>query len=229
VAAAFLLDMSASTDIPVPDPAAAPAAGQPQPHDDDPYLHSGLWPGADIEPATKRRRVIDVARESLALMCDALATLGDAWAIYGFSGEGRENVEFHVAKDFGDRLSSRTWAALAAMQPQRSTRMGPAIRHALEKLRRQAARMKVLIVVSDGYPQDSDYGPDRNDEEYGIQDTARALQQAERAGVQTFCITIDPAGHDYLRRMCSPNRYLVIDEVADLPGELSKVYRALTV
>ncbi len=228
VAAAFLVDMSASTDIAVPDPD-APAGAAPPAADDDPYLHSGPWPGVEIPPVARKRRVIDVAKESLALMCDALATLGDAYAIYGFSGEGRARVEFHVAKDFGDRLSSRTWTALAAIEPRRSTRMGPAIRHASARLRRQPARTRLLVVVSDGYPQDRDYGPDPDDEEYGIQDTARALKEAEREGVQTFCITIDPAGHDYLRRMCSEHRYLVIDDVADLPAELAKVYRALAV
>ena len=55
-----------------------------------------------------------------------------------------------------------------------------------------------------------------------------AAMEAERAGVQTFCMTIDPAGHDYLRRMCPDARYMVIDEVNDLPRELTKVYRALT-
>ena len=63
---------------------------------------------------------------------------------------------------------------------------------------------------------------------HGIKDTARALSEAAHAGISTFCITIDPAGHDYLRRMCSPNRYLVIDEVDALPEELSKIYRTLT-
>ena len=87
----------------------------------------------------------------------------------------------------------------------------------------------MLIIISDGYPEDHDYGPHRNDDEYGIQDTAQALREAERQGVETFCVTIDPAGHDYLRRMCAPDRYLVIDDVSDLPAELSKVYRALTV
>jgi A/G-specific adenine glycosylase len=96
--------------------------------------------------------------------------------------------------------------------------MGPAIRHAAAKLGRQPEVVKVLIVVSDGYPQDSDYGPDRRDEEYGIQDTARALREAADAGISTFCVTIDPAGHDYLQRMCEPDRYMVIDDVAALPG-----------
>ncbi len=227
VAAAFLVDMSASTDFPIPDPsadaqAAADAATQ------DPYLWGRMGGAIDPPPLAKRRRVIDVAKESLALMCDALRTLGDTHAVYGFSGEGRDNVEFHVARDFGDAFSARTWAALAAMEPKRSTRMGPAIRHAAAKLARQPEAVKVLIVVSDGYPQDSDYGPDRRDEEYGIQDTARALREAADAGISTFCVTIDPAGHDYLQRMCERDRYMVIDDVAALPGELTKVYRSLT-
>ncbi len=244
VAAAFLVDMSASTDFPVPDPelesaqnnqaekarksANEKSPAQKSPAEYGPYLYGGYDDLLPLTPAAPKRRVIDVAKESLALMCDALHTLGDSYAVYGFSGEGRENVEFYIAKDFSDRLSARTWGALAAMQPRRSTRMGPAIRHGIAKLARQPMRLKVLIIISDGYPQDSDYGPNRSDDEYGIQDTARALREAERAGISTFCITIDPAGHDYLRRMCSANRYLVIDDVRSLPDELTKVYRALT-
>jgi nitric oxide reductase NorD protein len=106
--------------------------------------------------------------------------------------------------------------------------MGAAIRHALDKLAREAARIKVLIIISDGYPEDHDYGADRTDREYGIQDTARALWEVERAGVTDFCVTIDHAGHDYLRRMCKESRYLVIDDVASLPHELTKIYRTLT-
>lgn len=236
VSAVFLLDMSASTDIEVraaAAPAPAPASPAPESDDDIPFLWNVSRSRSDYDdlddvPERPVRRVIDVARESLALMCEAMQALGDRYAIYGFSGYGRENVEFCVAKDFDDRLSARTWAAIAAMKPRRSTRMGPAIRHALTRLVAQPTRIRVLIVVSDGFPQDRDYGPDRNDDEYGVQDTARALFEAQRAGVQTFCVTIDPSGHDYLRRMCPDDRYLVIDEVEDLPDALTKVYRALT-
>jgi nitric oxide reductase NorD protein len=227
VAAAFLVDMSASTDFPLPDPVAAAAPDEP-PEDRGVYLYAGRedLPAA---AAAQRRRVIDVSKEALALMCGALHTLGDSYAVYGFSGDGRENVEFHVTKDFTDKLSARTWAALAAIQPRRSTRMGAAIRHAQSKLQRETARIKLLIIISDGYPEDHDYGDDRNDREYGLQDTARALTEAERAGTVNFCVTIDKAGHDYLRRMCRESRYLVIDDVSALPRELTKVYRTLTV
>ena len=226
VAAAFLIDMSASTSTPLIDPNAVVPAAPPDPAgaaEDISY-----WPSDDELPPPPRRTVLDVAKESMALMGDALHRLGDCHAIYGFSGNGREDVEFHVAKEFGDVSSPRTFAALAAMRPRRYTRMGPAIRHTAFKLSAQPMRTKLMIIVSDGYPQDVDYGPDRADHEYGLQDTARALQEAERAGVSTFCITIDPAGHDYLRRMCGEDRYLVIDDVTALPEELVKVYRALT-
>jgi nitric oxide reductase NorD protein len=226
VAAAFLTDMSASTGFPLPDPS-PPAANAPPAGEYAPYFYGGL-DDVPASPPLPKRRVIDVAKDALALMCEALQRLGDSCAIYGFSGDGREHVEFHVAKDFHDRLSAQTWAALAAMEPQRSTRMGPAIRHTLMKLLREPARMKVLIIVSDGYPQDHDYGPDRRDDSYGIEDTACALREAQRAGVLAFCVTIDPAGHDYLRRMCADSRYMVIDDVMALPRELTKIYRTLT-
>ncbi len=89
--------------------------------------------------------------------------------------------------------------------------------------------LKVLIILSDGFPQDCDYGPDRNDHEYGIQDTARAIKEAGDRNIATFCITVDQSGHDYLRRMCAEDRYLVIDEIESLPKELSKIYQLLTV
>lgn len=234
VATAFLVDMSASTDFAVPDPLAPPpppAEPLAPSHDDDmPYLYGGYADRAATNApvvATPKRRVIDIAKESIALMCDALHAFGDSHAVYGFSGDGRQQVEFFVAKHFNEPWAARAWAALAAMQPRRSTRTGPAIRHAVAKLARQPARTRLLIVISDGYPQDSDYGPDPNDADYGIADTARALQEAERAGITAFCITIDPAGHDYLRRMCAESRYLVIADVNRLPGELGKVYRQL--
>lgn len=219
VAAAFLVDLSASVSEPVRDPEAEAPAAAADEDLDDPY---------DPPPVTEpKRRIVDIEKEALALMVEALQTLGDEYGIYGFSGSGREQVEFYVAKDFDQVLGPRVWNAIAAMRPRRSTRMGPAIRHSVGKLSRQDARRKLLILISDGFPQDSDYGPDGYDREYGIQDTAQALREAEQSGIQTFCVTIDRAGYDYLRRMCPDEKYLVIDEVESLPAELGKIYRTL--
>ncbi len=227
VAAAFLLDMSASTDAeaPVDEPEHAPGK-TPAPE------YVGVfddfdWPD-NPQPLPPGRRVIDIEKESLVLMADALETLGDDYAIYGFSGFGRKEVEFFVAKEFDDDLDRDAEDRIAAMEPKRSTRMGPAIRHAAVKLAEREAKVKVLLILSDGYPQDFDYGSDRASRVYGIRDTMVALRETERVGISTFCITVDPAGHDYLREMCPERRYLVIDEIAALPRQLPKVYRGLT-
>jgi hypothetical protein len=225
VAAAFLVDLSASVREPVPDPEGEPE--KPEIAEIDHRQILGLRPFL-AERDGERRRVIDIQKEALALMVQALEALGDEYGIYGFSGENRENVEFYVAKEFGDRLGVQVWNAISAMCSHRYTRMGPAIRHTIRKLERQDARRKVMLLISDGYPQDIDYGPDRDDRDYGIHDTAQALREAELARIQTFCVTIDRAGHDYLRRMCPEGRYLILDEVESLPAELGKVYRLLT-
>jgi nitric oxide reductase NorD protein len=82
-------------------------------------------------------------------------------------------------------------------------------------------------MLSDGFPQDLDYGTDRQSHVYGIRDTAMALREVQAAGVRPFCLTVDLAGHDYLRQMCDPRQYLIIENVAGLPRELPKIYQRL--
>jgi nitric oxide reductase activation protein len=197
VATLFLLDMSASTDEPFTKP-------------------GGDRPG---------RRIIDALKEALVIMTEALDELGDAYAIYGFSGQGRSNVEFYLVKGFAEPLGPAVKARIGGIVPKRSTRMGTALRHAVEKMGAIGARAKHLILLSDGFPQDDDYGADRRSHAYGIQDTAVALREAYAAGITPFCITVDRAGHDYLRQMCDAQRYMVIDDIAALPRELPKIYR----
>jgi hypothetical protein len=241
VTTAFLVDISASTDDPVdkPDPGPASAAldDSTHPHlrdpyggignndDDDPYLWELKPPDPD---AASPRRIIDVQKDALWLMAEALQGFGDAYGIFGFSGYGRHRVEYYVAKDFNDAFGGRTLSAVTGLKPRRSTRMGPAIRHTTQKLKAAASALRVLIVISDGFPQDSDYGPARGEHEYGVQDTAKALEEARRAGIETFCLTVDRSGHDYLKRMCPDDRYMVIEDTEALPEALSKVYEKLT-
>jgi nitric oxide reductase activation protein len=218
VAALFLLDMSASTDEPI-----TPVVRQYT--DDEQADWQSLWKKRPMIPEPTPRRIIDVTKEALVLMAEALEEIGDAYAIYGFSGQGRENVEFYHVKSFAEVLSPTVKGRIGAVEPKRSTRMGAAIRHSLEKLKDVACRVKLLVLLSDGFPQDMDYGSDRRSITYGLRDTMTALREAERAGVLTFCLTVDKAGHDYLREMCEEARYLVLEDVASLPTELPKVYQ----
>lgn len=222
ISTAFLVDLSASTDDAIPDPDAHEEPVYDL-DDDDPYA----FDAKDLTPEEPKRRIIDVQREALWLMSQALSALGDDFGIYGFSGYSRDEVEIFLVKELGEALTTRVLQTVVNMQPRRSTRMGPAIRHAVKKLRGREAGRRLLILVSDGFPQDCDYGPNRGDHEYGVQDTAKALLEAHAAGVETFCITVDTSGHDYLNRMCPEQRYMVIEEIEELPTALTKVYRQL--
>jgi nitric oxide reductase NorD protein len=216
VATLFLLDMSASTDEPVHREVRRHS------DDDDPDDWMKAW---QRRPKVQRpRRVIDVNKEALVIMAQALEEIGDQYAIMGFSGHGRDNVEFYVIKEFERELSDDVKARIGAVEPKRSTRMGTAIRHVREKFRDVASRAKHVILLSDGFPQDFDYGHDRRSNAYGIQDTMVALKELELAGVLPFCITVDRTGHDYLRQMCSASRYLVIEDITALPRQLPKIY-----
>jgi nitric oxide reductase NorD protein len=218
VSTLFLLDMSASTDEPIHrDP---PRYNQDDTDNDD-WMKS--WQRRPQQPQ-RPRRIIDVNKEALVIMAQSLEEIGDQYAIMGFSGHGRDNVEFYVIKEFDQELSEDVKSRVGAVEPKRSTRMGTAIRHVREKFKNVTSRAKHVILLSDGFPQDFDYGHDRRSNAYGIQDTMVALKELEMAGVLPFCITVDRTGHDYLRQMCSSSRYLVIEDITSLPRQLPKVY-----
>ncbi len=216
VATLFLLDMSASTDEPV----------NPRSDFDADVHRSDDWAAPWHDPGTRRRprRIIDINKEALVIMAQALEELGDLYAIMGFSGHGRYNVEFYVIKEFDWPLDDAVKARIGAIEPKRSTRMGTAIRHAREKFKNVNARSRHLFLLSDGFPQDFDYGEDSRSYLYGLQDTMVALRELEMSGTMPFCITVDRSGHDYLRQMCRPSRYLVIEDISSLPRELPKIY-----
>lgn len=199
VAVAFLLDLSRSTAD----------------------LVRGSAPGAT-------RRIIDVERDSTVLMMEALDAIGDAYGIFGFSGYGRRNVSFHVIKDMEELLGPAIKRRIDGIVPIRSTRMGAAIRHAVAKLGAYPANVRLLILVSDGRPQDQGYGNTKDNFDYGLHDTKQALTEAKGAGVVPFLITVDRDGPDYLREMCKDIGYEVVRDIESLPGHLPTIYRHLT-
>ena len=170
-------------------------------------------------------RVIDVIKEALVILSVALEEIGDSYAIYGFSSRGRQDVEVYPVKTFHDRLSAEVKGRIGALSPQGSTRMGTAVRHATRKLKDLASRAKLLVLLSDGYPEDPGYGKPVVPPMYGLRDTLMAFREAERSGILSYCLTVDQGGHDYLQEMCAPSRYMVIDDIVSLPTELPKIYQ----
>ena len=228
VSAIFLVDLSASTDDPIQPPEPKDWSNYEQDESDTRAGWYASFDEVEEEPEEPGRKIIDLEREAMVVMAAALEALGDSYGIYGFSGYSKDNVELFIAKEPDDGFSQATLRSIAAMAPKGSTRMGPAIRHATQKLMNSGSAMKVLMVISDGFPQDCDYGPMRGNHDYGVEDTAKALLESQQKGVETFCMTVDKSGHDYLKRMCPDERYMIIEEMEDLPDQLTKVYAALT-
>ena len=228
VCAVFLVDLSASTDDPIEKIEHAPLTDAERDRIDNLRDPWDALTAEDLTEEEPKRKIIDVQREAMVVMASALDALGDSYGVYGFSGYGKDCVELFVAKEPDEKFTTSTLRSIASMSPKRSTRMGPAIRHGVTKLTRSGHAMKILIILSDGFPQDCDYGPERGNHEYGLEDTAKALEEAERKGIETFCLTVDRSGHDYLKRMCPSGRYMVIEEMEDLPDQLTKLYTKLT-
>ncbi len=164
-------------------------------------------------------------RESLILLAEALSTLGDRFAIHGFSGWGRKRCEVYPVKRFDQPYDDATKARICGIAPRDYTRMGAPIRHLTRLLTEQDARTRLLITLSDGKPDDYDLQY-RGD--YGIEDTRQALFEARLAGVHPFCITIDETGADYLPHLYGPANFTVVSDVAKLPLKVSDIYRRLT-
>jgi len=166
----------------------------------------------------------DAERESLVLLSEALETLGDRYAIYGFTGNTRKRCEVYPVKTFDDEYDDKTKGRIGNIKPQDYTRLGVFIRHFNQMFEAVEAKTKILITLSDGKPED--YDGYRG--EYGIEDTRMALLESRQQGVHPFCITIDKDGRDYLKTMYGSASYVVIDDVRQLPLKVADIYRNIT-
>ncbi len=233
VAVAFLLDMSASTDEeiekhrPKRNGDATDGNSKDATGDQKRYYQSVAQERSQNGEPPKR--IIDLERESMVLLTHALEVIGDRYGIYGFSGYGRDNVEYFVIKDFDEFFGDDVRRRIDKVMPIRSTRMGPAIRHTAAKLEEANAKAKILFLVSDGRPQDHGYGRDRTEKDYAIHDTHKALIEAKNLGITPFALTVDKEGHDYLGAMCGDIAYEVLGDISLLPSRLPTLYRRLTV
>lgn len=170
------------------------------------------------------KRIIDIEREGMVLMAEALESIGDQWAVYGFSSNYRDKVDFHVVRDFDEPFGPTAKMRFDNIQPMAQTRLGAAIRHANRILAQRSSRIRLLILLSDGRPYDIDYG----DADYAVEDTRRALWEGKRKGVNSFCITVDKKSRDYLPYMYGEANYTLIDNIETLPARLPLIYKKLT-
>ncbi|MCU0614278.1 MAG: hypothetical protein MUD09_04240 [Desulfobacterales bacterium] len=167
--------------------------------------------------------VLDVEKEAIILFCEALEVLGDKSAIAGFSGTGRLGVDYYRIKDFTESLDEKVKWRINAMSPQRSTRMGAAIRHAVNELGKVEAMVRLLILLGDGFPNDLDYK-----QGYAIEDTRKAASEALARNISFRAITVNIAGDSRLDDLYGNFHHSVISDVRELPDKLLRIYSALT-
>jgi nitric oxide reductase NorD protein len=169
-------------------------------------------------------RVIDVIRDSLYLFAESLSATGDRFAVYGFSSRKRDPIRYHQIKTFDERYDGGIRGRIQAIKPGYYTRMGAAIRHSTNLLQSQPAQRRLLLILSDGKPNDLD----RYEGRYGIEDTRQAIHEARIAGLQPFCVTIDTRANDYLPHLFGTRGYLLTQKPTQLPKALPLLYARLT-
>ena len=170
-------------------------------------------------------RVLDVAKEAIVLFSEALEVVGDVYAIAGFSGNGRLGVDYFHIKDFSEPMNGVVRNRIDAMAPQRNTRMGAAIRHAAAQFAADTSRVRLLITIGDGFPNDLGYK-----KRYAVEDTRRAISELRSRHIHVHAITIniDTADDGRLDDLYGEIHHNVIANVVDLPEKLWRIYGMLT-
>jgi nitric oxide reductase NorD protein len=159
------------------------------------------------------RRIIDVEREALLVVSAALESMGEAWAVLSFSGEGPRAVGVRSLKAFGEPYGDVVARRIAALEPERYTRAGAAIRHATAQLMQARASHRLLLLLSDGKPNDAD----AYDGRYGVEDTRQAVGEARLQGIFPFCLTVDRQAADYLPAIFGAGQYGLLAQPERLP------------
>jgi hypothetical protein len=170
------------------------------------------------------RPVLQLAREATALLAWAIDGIGDPFALHGFASDGRHDVQYFKFKDFDQDYDDSVKARIAGMRGGLSTRMGAALRHAGQFLRRQPQQRKLLLLVSDGEPADIDV----RDPQYLRHDTKKAVEELALDGIRTYCLTLDTRADEYVSRIFGINGYSVVDHVQRLPERLPMLFATLT-
>lgn len=169
------------------------------------------------------QRIVDVEKDALLVVCEALDALGDPHAIFTFSGESADRVSITSLKEITERTGDIVRQRIAALEANGYTRVGAAIRHVTAGLARQRAARRLLLLLSDGKPNDvDDYaGP------YGVEDARQAVAEARSQDVDVFCLTVDREAPRYAPRIFGPNGFTVLRQPDQLPEALIEVLRRL--
>jgi nitric oxide reductase NorD protein len=183
---------------------------------------------ADVSASTDSwvsdtRRIVDVERDALLVVCEALDALGDRYGIFAFSGESADDVSVLPLKTFDEHRSPAVERRIAGLDAGGYTRLGAAIRHVTAALGGERTARRLLLILSDGKPNDVDVyeGP------YGVEDTRQAVAEARQQGVSVFCLTIDREAPRYAGRIFGRDGFAILRRTDELPAVVIAVLQRL--
>jgi hypothetical protein len=176
------------------------------------------------EEKVNGRRVLDIQKEAMVLMAEALDSLGDPYAVYGFSSDGRFRVDMFNVKNFTEPYGDKIRNRIGNLEPLGLTRMGAVIRHAVHRLDGVGAAIKLMVILTDGRPYDLEYG----NLEYAVADTRKAIHEARLKRIHPFIITSDKKSTEYLKRIAPQTMSIILPNVEMLPRLLPAIYKRLT-
>lgn len=170
------------------------------------------------------RRILDVEKEALLALSHGLDACGDEHAVFAFTSRQRRWVSVTYLKDFDEPLNERVRRRVQALKPGYYTRIGAALRHTAARLTQRPHRHRLLLLLSDGKPNDMDHYEGR----YGVEDTRRAIREARSAGLAVFGITIDKKAREYFPYLFGRDAFAIVGRIGKLPGALPAIYHHIT-
>lgn len=176
------------------------------------------------EAAIGDTSVMDVARDTMAALAGGINAAGDRCGIWGFSSLRRDRVFLTRCKDFDTAFSSDVTAAIGALKPGHYTRLGAAIRHVSLQLAEEPSARKLLIVLTDGKPNDLDH----YEGQHGIEDSHMAVREARNAGQSLHGVIIDEDGQNWFARIFGRGGFALLPSPERLLKALPDIYRTLT-
>jgi len=164
--------------------------------------------------------LLDIEKQAAFLLAEATLHTHDSVAVHGFNSNTRAEVSYYRLLEWGEPLDDSARDRLASVPARHSTRLGAALRQATSHLMAQPGRHRGLLVVTDGAPSDVDvFDPD-----YLVEDARMAVQQANRAGIRTFCLAVDPAADRYVRRIFGWRDHGIAADASHLPVQLQRAF-----
>lgn len=176
------------------------------------------------ESVVGTRSIIDTTREALAALAGGIDAAQDRLAIWGFSSLRRDRVFLTRCKGFADRMTPDVTARIGGLRPGHYTRLGAAIRHASAQLAQEPSARKLLLVLTDGKPNDLDH----YEGTHGIEDSHMAVREARRSGMAVHGVIVDADGQDWFARIFGRAGFTLLPDPARLARALPDIYRSLT-